>query len=43
MALNHPAIGSLLFPEAHPHAGGQDHYAACLASTDAFEVELAAS
>jgi catechol 2,3-dioxygenase-like lactoylglutathione lyase family enzyme len=32
----------LLFPEAHPFAGGPEHYAAYLASTDGFEVELVA-
>jgi len=38
-----PAHGwTLLFPETHPHAGGPDHYAAYLASTDGFEVELVA-
>jgi catechol 2,3-dioxygenase-like lactoylglutathione lyase family enzyme len=34
---------TLLFPDQHPHAGGPDHYAAYLASTDGFEVELIAS
>ncbi len=34
---------TLLFPDAHPHAGGPDHYAAYLANTDGFEVELVAS
>jgi catechol 2,3-dioxygenase-like lactoylglutathione lyase family enzyme len=34
---------SLLFPERHPYAGGPDHYAAYLANTDGFEVELVAS
>lgn len=39
-----PAHGwLLLFPEAHPHAGGQDHYAAYLVNSDGFEVELVAS
>jgi catechol 2,3-dioxygenase-like lactoylglutathione lyase family enzyme len=33
---------ALLFADKHPHAGGPDHYAAYLASTDAFEVELIA-
>jgi catechol 2,3-dioxygenase-like lactoylglutathione lyase family enzyme len=38
-----PARGwALLFPETHPHAGGPDHYAAYLANTDGFEVELVA-
>ena len=34
---------TLLFPGSHPYAGGPDHYAAYLASTDGFEVELVAS
>ncbi|HXT91249.1 MAG TPA: VOC family protein [Trebonia sp.] len=34
---------TLLFPDRHPHAGGRDHYAAYLANTDGFEVELVAS
>jgi catechol 2,3-dioxygenase-like lactoylglutathione lyase family enzyme len=34
---------TLLFPDRHPHAGGPDHYAAYLANTDGFEVELVAS
>ena len=34
---------TLLFPDSHPHAGGPDHYAAYLASSDGFEVELVAS
>jgi catechol 2,3-dioxygenase-like lactoylglutathione lyase family enzyme len=33
----------LLFPDRHPHAGGEQHYAAYLADTDGFEVELVAS
>jgi catechol 2,3-dioxygenase-like lactoylglutathione lyase family enzyme len=38
-----PANGwTLLFPERHPHAGGPGHYAAYLANTDGFEVELVA-
>jgi hypothetical protein len=38
-----PARGwTLLFPETHPYAGGPDHYAAYLANTDGFEVELVA-
>lgn len=32
-----------LFPDAYPHAGGPDHYAAYLANADDFEVELVAS
>jgi len=31
-----------MFPERYPHAGGPDTYAAYLASTDGFEVELVA-
>jgi catechol 2,3-dioxygenase-like lactoylglutathione lyase family enzyme len=39
-----PAHGwTLLFADKHPHAGGPDHYAAYLANTDAFEVELVAA
>lgn len=34
---------ALLFGDKHPHAGGPDHYAAYLANTDGFEVELVAS
>jgi len=38
-----PAHGwTLLFPDRHPHAGGPDHYAAYLTTTDGFEVELVA-
>jgi len=33
---------TVLFPQAHPHAGGPDHYAAYLANTDGYEVELVA-
>lgn len=33
---------STLFADRHPHAGGADHYAAYLANTDGFEVELVA-
>ncbi|MFD8597200.1 VOC family protein [Kitasatospora sp. NPDC059646] len=33
---------SLLFPDRHPHAGGEHTYAAYLENTDGFEVELAA-
>lgn len=32
----------LLFPEAHPHAGGPEHYAAFLEDEAGFEVELVA-
>jgi catechol 2,3-dioxygenase-like lactoylglutathione lyase family enzyme len=39
-----PAHGwTLLFPDRHPYAGGPDHYAAYLADTDGFEVELVAT
>ena len=38
-----PAHGwELLFADRHPHAGGPQHYAAFLANTDGFEVELVA-
>jgi catechol 2,3-dioxygenase-like lactoylglutathione lyase family enzyme len=38
-----PAHGRhLLFPDRHPHAGGEEHYAAYLANEDGFEVELVA-
>lgn len=38
-----PAHGwSPLFAEKYPHAGGPEHYAAYLANTDGFEVELVA-
>ena len=41
LAAEGPAFGwTLLFPDRHPHAGGPDHYAAYLANTDGFEVEL---
>lgn len=33
---------SLLFAEAHPYAGGPEHYAAYLSNADGFEVELVA-
>ena len=33
---------TLLFADRHPHAGGEDHYAAYLANTDGYEVELIA-
>jgi ribosomal protein S18 acetylase RimI-like enzyme len=43
LAAASPAHGwTLLFPDTHPHAGGPDHYAAYLANTDGFEVELVA-
>lgn len=34
---------TLLFPDRHPHAGGKDTYAAYLANTDGYEVELIAT
>ncbi|MFD7639327.1 VOC family protein [Kitasatospora sp. NPDC059795] len=38
-----PAHGwSLMFPDRHPHAGGEQTYAAYLENTDGFEVELVA-
>ncbi len=44
LAAEAPAHGwTLLFPDRHPHAGGPGHYAAYLANTDAFEVELVAT
>ncbi|WP_329189033.1 VOC family protein [Actinacidiphila glaucinigra] len=33
---------TLMFPELHPHAGGEEHYAAYLENGDGFEVELVA-
>jgi catechol 2,3-dioxygenase-like lactoylglutathione lyase family enzyme len=33
---------TLLFADKHPYAGGEDHYAAYLANTDGYEVELVA-
>lgn len=33
---------TLLFADKHPYAGGEDHYAAYLANTDGYEVELIA-
>ena len=32
----------LMFPDRHPHAGGQRHYAAYLENDDRFEIELVA-
>jgi catechol 2,3-dioxygenase-like lactoylglutathione lyase family enzyme len=32
----------LMFPEQHPYAGGEQHYAAYLENDDGFEVELVA-
>lgn len=34
---------ALLFPDTHPYAGGHGHYAAYLANTDGYEVELVAA
>ncbi len=43
LATQSPAHGwTLLFPDRHPHAGGPEHYAAYLANTDEYEVELIA-
>lgn len=33
----------LMFADKHPHAGGEDHYAAFLENADGFEVELVAT
>ncbi len=33
---------TLLFADQHPYAGGENHYAAYLANTDSYEVELIA-
>ncbi len=44
LAADGPANGwTLMFADRHPHAGGQDHYAAYLANTDGFEAELIAA
>ena len=44
LAADGPANGwTLMFADRHPYAGGQDHYAAYLANTDGFEVELIAA
>ena len=44
LAADAPGNGwTLLFPDRHPFAGGQEHYAAYLANSDTFEVELAAA
>ena len=32
----------LMFPDRHPYAGGEEHYAAYLENVDGFEVELVA-
>lgn len=34
---------TLMFAEEHPHAGGPEQYAAYLANTDGYEVELVAN
>lgn len=33
---------TLMFPDTHPHAGGENHYAAYLVNADGYEVELVA-
>ena len=33
----------LMFADRHPHAGGDDHYAAYLENRDGFEIELCAT
>ncbi|MGW0811022.1 VOC family protein [Nonomuraea sp. NPDC002799] len=39
-----PAHGwTLMFADRHPHAGGEQHYAAYLEDADGFEVELVAA
>jgi len=44
LAADGPAHGwTLLFADKHPYAGGPEHYAAYLAGTDGFEVELVAA
>jgi len=44
LAADGPANGwTLMFADRHPHAGGQDHDAAYLATTDGFEAELIAA
>ncbi len=44
LAADGPAHGwTLLFADRHPYAGGPEHYAAYLANTDNFEVELVAA
>jgi catechol 2,3-dioxygenase-like lactoylglutathione lyase family enzyme len=43
LAVDGPAQGwALLFADRHPHAGGPEHYAAYLESTDGYEVEIVA-
>ncbi len=34
---------TLMFPDEHPYAGGRHHYAAYLANTDGYQVELVAA
>jgi hypothetical protein len=34
---------TLMFPDRHPYAGGDAHYAAYLENEDGFEVELVAT
>jgi catechol 2,3-dioxygenase-like lactoylglutathione lyase family enzyme len=44
IAAKAPAAGwTLLFGDRHPYAGGPEHYAAYLANSDGYEVELVAS
>lgn len=44
LAASAPSRGwRLLFADKHPYAGGEDHYAAYLANTDGYEVELIAN
>jgi len=39
-----PAHGwTLLYPDTHPYAGGDGHYAAYLSDTDGYQVELVAA
>jgi catechol 2,3-dioxygenase-like lactoylglutathione lyase family enzyme len=43
IAAKAPSAGwELLFGDRHPHAGGPEHYAAYLANSDGYEVELIA-
>ncbi len=44
LATTAPAHGwTLLFPDTHPYAGGQTHYAAYLSDIDGYQVELVAT
>lgn len=44
LAAEAPAHGwRLMFPDRHPYAGGDQHYAAYLEDDDGFEVELVAA